>query len=225
MSRRQARGRQANGSQGSHPAADAAPAAEAGQAGASPDEVWLAATWPFVRGHLPSPPARVAELGCGPLGGHVPALLRAGYDATGIDPEAPEGVAYRRVAFEDYRPDGPVDAVIASVSLHHVDDPGTVLDHVCEVLGPRGTLVVLEWNSEHLDEPAARWCFRHRLLDRADHGGWLAGLRDEWAASALAWDTFFRGWLEQHGIHPAAVIRRELAARFVTVHKSNGPYY
>jgi hypothetical protein len=45
------------------------------------DRIWLAASWPFVRGQLPPPPARVIELGCGSLGGHVPALLRAGYDA------------------------------------------------------------------------------------------------------------------------------------------------
>ena len=52
----------------------------------STDGVWLAATWPFIRGRLPPPPARVIELGCGPLGGHVPALIRAGYDATGVAP-------------------------------------------------------------------------------------------------------------------------------------------
>ena len=37
--------------------------------GTSADGVWLAATWPFVRGQLPPPPGRVIELGCGPVGG------------------------------------------------------------------------------------------------------------------------------------------------------------
>src|SRR5215472_12107791 len=177
--------RHENGRHGSRRAAGCA----RGQEGATPDEIWLAATWPFVRGELPSPPARVAELGCGTSGGHVPALLRAGYDATGIDPEAPEGAEYRRSGFEDYRPGAPVDAVIASVSLHHVCDPGAVLDHVCEVLRPHGTMVVVEWNSEHLDEAAARWCFGHRLRDPEEPGAWLAGLRAEWAASSLPWGT------------------------------------
>jgi len=80
------------------------------------DRVWLAASWPFVRGQLP-PPARVIELGCASLGGHVPALLRTGYEATGADPEAPEGPAYVRATFEEYRPEVPADAVVASVSL------------------------------------------------------------------------------------------------------------
>jgi hypothetical protein len=41
----------------------------------TPDDRWLAAVWPFVRRQLPSAPARVLEVGCGPLGGFVPALL------------------------------------------------------------------------------------------------------------------------------------------------------
>jgi SAM-dependent methyltransferase len=192
---------------------------------ASPDEIWQAATWPFVRGQLPPPPAAVTELGCGPVGGHVPALLRAGYRATGVDPEAPEGPEYQAITFEEYRPGAPADAVIASVSLHHVADPGTVLDHVADVLSPGAPLIVVEWISEHFDEATARWCFSHRLRDPAEPGTWLAGLRAEWAASAKTWDAFYRGWLDDHGLHPAAAIRRAIEARFVTSYESSGPYY
>lgn len=180
--------------------------------GTSADGVWLAATWPFVRGQLPPRPARVIELGCGPLGGHVPALIRAGYDATGVDPEAPEGPAYVRATFEEYRPQGPADAVIASVSLHHVDDPGVALDHVVEVLRPDGVLVAVEWISEDFDESTARWCFRPQLRDQAEPGAWLGGIYAGWAASG-------------HGLHAAAAIRRALDARFAVTHLSTGPYY
>lgn len=190
--------------------------------GSSPGAIWLAGTWPFVRGQLPPPRARAIELGCGAAGGHIPALVRAGYDATGVDPEAPEGTAYRQIAFEDYWPDGPADAVVASVSLHHVDDPGVVLDHVAEVLRPDGVLVVVEWISEDFDEAAARWCFRH---EPAESDGWLAALHTEWTASGLSWDAFFRGWLGHHGLHPASVIHRELEARFAVTHLSTGPFY
>jgi len=88
----------------------------------TPDERWLATLWPSVRAPLPAPPARVLEIGCGPLGGFVPMLRDAGYAATGIDPEAPEGADFRRVGFEDYEPSGPADAIIACTSLHHVAD-------------------------------------------------------------------------------------------------------
>src|SRR5437764_3087741 len=72
-----------------------------------PDDRWLAAVWPFVRAQLPAAPAAVAEIGCGPLGGFVPVLRSAGYEAVGIDPEAPEGPWYRQAEFEDYET-GPV---------------------------------------------------------------------------------------------------------------------
>jgi hypothetical protein len=62
----------------------------------TPDERWLAAAWPFVRAQVPSAPARVLEIGCGPLGGFVPALLAGGYEAVGVDPEAPDGPATTR---------------------------------------------------------------------------------------------------------------------------------
>jgi hypothetical protein len=72
----------------------------------TPDEHWLAEVWPFVRACLPSPPATVLDIGCGLLGGFVPALLADGYDAAGVDPEAPEGSGYHRIKFERYRPRG-----------------------------------------------------------------------------------------------------------------------
>jgi SAM-dependent methyltransferase len=193
--------------------------------GTDADRVWLAATWPFVRGQLPPSPARVVELGCGPLGGHVPALIRAGYDATGIDPEAPEGPEYVRATFEEYCPEDPADAAVASLSLHHVDDLAVVLDHVAALLAARGVLVVVEWISEDFDEATARWCFRHQLRDEAEPGAWLAGLYAGWAASGLGWDAFFRAWLDEHGLHPAAAIRRVLDTRFAATHLSTGPYY
>jgi SAM-dependent methyltransferase len=191
----------------------------------SADEIWLAATWPFVREQLPPPPARIVELGGGEAGGQLTALLSVGYDATGVDPEAPEGPAYRRSAFEDYWPDTPADAVIASLSLHHVAEPAAVLDHVCHILAPGGTLVVIEWISECFDKATAEWCFGHEVRDRTQPGAWLAELRGEWGESALPWEVFCRRWLERHGLHSASTIRRALDARFVTTHDSSGPYY
>ena len=103
-------------------------------------------------------------------GGHVPALIRAGYDATGVDPEAPEGPAYVRATFEEYRPEGPADAVVASVSLHHVDDPGVALDHVVGVMRPDGVLV--RWESRHHRKPCRQDAFHvahHAVRDQGAH--------------------------------------------------------
>jgi SAM-dependent methyltransferase len=139
----------------------------------SSDERWIAAVWPFVRSQLPAAPARVVEIGCGPLGGFVPALRAAGYDATGVDPEAPEGPEYVRAEFERSGVTGPAGAVVACTSLHHVADLGEVLDLVAETLAPGGRLVVVEWARERFDEATARWCFA-RLP-----AGWEEHIRDE----------------------------------------------
>jgi Methyltransferase domain len=84
------------------------------------DERWLAANWPFVYASLPVAPARVLEIGCGQRGGFVPMMQAAGYQATGVDPEAPPGPSYRQVEFERYAAPGQLDAIVACTSLHHV---------------------------------------------------------------------------------------------------------
>ncbi|MGH3316712.1 MAG: class I SAM-dependent methyltransferase [Nocardioidaceae bacterium] len=123
------------------------------------DERWLSAMLPFVREHLPPPPARVLEIGCGPLGGFVPALELVGHDVVGVDPVAPEGDAFVRTEFEQYDVGCPLDAVVASTSLHHVRDLGEVLDRVGANLTAGGTVVVIEWAHERFDDATAAWCF------------------------------------------------------------------
>jgi SAM-dependent methyltransferase len=173
---------------------------------------WLDATWPRVRDRLPAPPARVLELGCGAVGGHVPRLRAAGYDAIGVDPAAPDGEDYRRVDFERYDADSAFDAVVASTSLHHVADPAAVLDRIAGILGRGGRVVVIEWHWEAFDEPTAEWAFRR--LGPGHDANWLRGHRDGWAASGLPWSAYLGGWADGHGIHPALELLRLLEERF-----------
>ena len=72
------------------------------------DELWLASMWPFVREQLPPSPARVVELGCGPLGGFVPRMSALEYDAIGVDPDAPAEPGYEQIEFEKYAVSEPV---------------------------------------------------------------------------------------------------------------------
>src|SRR5262245_23198413 len=162
------------------------------------DERWLAAAWPLVRGHFPGPPAYVLDLGCGSLGGFVPSLVAEGYDAVGVDPEAPEGPYYQRIAFEQAELDRPVDAVVASTSLHHVADPGAVLERLARDVNSGATMVLIEWAWERFDERTAAWCFA-RLGDGEE--GWLHRRRDEWLASGQDWPSFLRGWADEHPLH------------------------
>jgi SAM-dependent methyltransferase len=153
------------------------------------DRRWLAANWPFVRQHLPPPPCRVLDIGCGPLGGFVPALRADGYDAEGVDPDAPQGVHYHQVEFEEYAGGQPAGAIVASTSLHHVSDLDEVVDLIAQRLEPDGVLVVVEWARERFDEASARWCF-DRLAD--DEPGWLHRHRDNWLASGQPWAAYTR---------------------------------
>jgi SAM-dependent methyltransferase len=191
----------------------------------TPDDRWLGAVWPFVRGQLPPAPARVLEVGCGTLGGFVPALLDDGYQAVGVDPQAPEGPGYRRIEFERYEPPRPVQCVVASLSLHHVAGLDEALDRLKELLVPGGVLVVVEWAWERFDEPTARWCFS-RLAPPAPgaHPGWLHQHQERWAASGQPWDGYVRAWAGQEGLHRGDDIVRGLDARFDRQLHLEGPH-
>ncbi|HEV8650086.1 MAG TPA: methyltransferase domain-containing protein [Actinomycetes bacterium] len=191
----------------------------------TPDDRWLAAVWPFVRGQLPPAPARVLEVGCGSLGGFVPALLDGGYQAVGVDPEAPEGSDYQRVEVERYDPPWPVDCVVASTSLHHVAHLDDVLDRLQALLVPDGVLVVVEWAWERFDEATARWCFARLAPPPAVEPGWLHKHQERWAASGQPWDDYCRTWVEQEGLHPGEEILRGLDARFTRQLYTEGPYF
>jgi SAM-dependent methyltransferase len=192
----------------------------------TPNEQRLAAVWPFVRDRLPSAPASVLEIGCGPLGGFVPGLRRGGYDAVGVDPEAPEGPGYHRVEFERYEPPRLVACVVASTSLHHVADLDEVLGRVEASLAPGGVLLVLEWAWERFDEATARWCFdRLAAPSPPDEPGWLQGHRDQWAASGQPWEAYCRAWATQEGLHTGQEILGRLDARFAPRFLSDGPYF
>jgi SAM-dependent methyltransferase len=182
---------------------------------------WLSAVWPVVRGRLPDPPAVVVDLGCGPLGGFVPMLLGDGYDAIGIDPKAPGEAHYQRAEFERAELPWAVDALVASTSLHHVADPGEVIDRIAEVVRPGGVVVVMEWASERFDEETANWCFE-RL---GSEEGWLQELRDEWRESGLGWRDYLRGWLEREGLHSGAALVRLLDERLERLQLDYSPYF
>jgi SAM-dependent methyltransferase len=179
--------------------------------------------WPVVRSRLPAPPARIVEVGCGPLGGFVPMLRSSGYEALGVDPAAPDEEDYRRVEFEQVELAREVDAIVASTSLHHVADPAEVIDRIASILAGGGTLVVVEWNWEEFDEQTADWCFER--LGPDEEAGWLHHRRDEWLASGQPWSAYVREWAKEEQLHDAHTLIRLLDARFHREHLAHGPYF
>ena len=189
----------------------------------TPEDRWLASIWPAVRLYLPPAPAFIVEIGCGRLGGFVPRLRDNGYEAVGIDPVAPDGSGYRQIEFEHSDLARPLDGVIACTSLHHVTDPGQVLDKVAGALAPDGRVIVIEWDWEGFDEATARWCFGR--LGGSGGDSWLARRYDDWMASGRTWEDYFPAWAHQHGLHGARRILRDLDGRFQRISCTRGPYF
>jgi SAM-dependent methyltransferase len=188
-------------------------------------EPWLGPLRPFVHARLPPAPASVVEIGCGPLGGFVPELRESGYEAVGVDRNAPEGPDFRHMDFEQFEPSRPVDAIVASRSLQHVGDIDEILDRVTAALRPGGGIVVAEWAWERFDEPTARWCFARLDPSPAEEPGWLERRRDGWLASGETWPAYFQGWAVQHGLQRSDRILAGLDARFERTHCDYGPYF
>ena len=163
----------------------------------------------FLLEHLPPPPARVLEVGCGDEGGVTPALAEAGYDVLGIDEHAPEGGRFRGITLEQLEEPASFDAVVAERVFHHVHPLGEALDKVAR-LAPLFVLDEFAW--DRIDESTRDWYERqHRVLSSA--GSTPSGPPDlaEWRAR----------WV---GLHPSDAILRELDARFERRYYEDRPY-
>ncbi|HEU0248692.1 MAG TPA: class I SAM-dependent methyltransferase [Gaiellaceae bacterium] len=160
----------------------------------------------FVCPHLPEPPARVLEVGCG-QGELASALAERGFDVVAIDPEAPEGPIFHRVALEDFSDERGFDAVVASVSLHHIQDLAGALDKIASFLPPAGVLALEEFARERLAGATAVWYYeRRRALAQAGNA------ESEVPDDFTEWE---RQTKDGHAdIHPASAIRAELETRF-----------
>lgn len=165
-------------------------------------------------------------MGCGAVGGLVPAQRSQGYDAIGVDPDAPEAAGYHRIEFERYEATQRFDAVVASTSLHHVGNLDVVLDHVGASLAPGGTVVVIEWAWERFDEPTARWCFERLAPPTADdQPGWLHHHQQRWTDSSQPWDSYIEAWAKDEHLHRSDQILSAIYARFQRTTLVQGPYF
>ena len=164
----------------------------------------------FVLRYLPPAPARVLEIGCGPVGDLTFAIAAAGYDIVAVDPVAPEGPLFRRIPFEDFTEPGPFDAVVASLAMHHIPDLRRAADRIMDLLVPGGRFIVEEWDRERLlEEATARWYFYQR------HAAAATGLRPGDAPLPARFEEWHRSWIaDQGGLHGYTAMRDQLMAPF-----------
>jgi Methyltransferase domain len=162
----------------------------------------------FALSQLPSPPARVLEIGCGAEGGIVEPLVAAGYDAHGIDPEAPPRARFRAIALADLE-ESSYDAVVADRVFHHVHPLAEGLDKVARL----ALLVVLEefaW--DRIDAATQDWYeAQHRMLTAAGRAPKGPPDLDDWRRRF-------------DDLHPSGVLLRELRARFDERSYEERPY-
>jgi SAM-dependent methyltransferase len=160
----------------------------------------------FVRSQLPLPPASVLEVGCGE-GELAYELSAAGYDVIAIDPEAPQGPIFRPVKLEEFDGSAPFDAVVASLSLHHIEDVAAAVDKIADLLAPEGVLVLNEWDRDRFRGTTARWYFHQRQA--------LAALGREHAEIEPTFEEWWSEWYERRSdVHPYATMRPHLDRRF-----------
>jgi SAM-dependent methyltransferase len=183
-------------------------------------EKWQQGVEEFVLEQVGAPPARVLEVGCG--GGELArALALAGHSVTAIDPRAPEGPIFRRVRLEEFSEDGPYDFVVASLSLHHIEDLQRALVKIANLLGASGALVVVEFAWDRFDQATATWVLAHLPASSSSEGhswlqrrcrGWARASREEGEVHA---EAYFSRWASEEGFHSSQRILDELGRRFV----------
>jgi SAM-dependent methyltransferase len=139
----------------------------------------------FVLSQLPSPPARVLEVGCGD-GDLARALDEARYEVVAIDPKAPDAPIFRRVPIEEFEDPGSFDAVVASRSLHHVHDLGGALDKLLGLM--RGPLILNEFAWDRRDPMTPAWEEEHEGLH--GYGAMRAELDARFEERFFEWRTY-----------------------------------
>jgi SAM-dependent methyltransferase len=184
----------------------------------------------FVLERIGDSPARVLEVGCG-KGDLARVLYRAGHSVTAIDPRAPEGSIFRRVGIEEFSEPGPFDHIVAILSLHHLEDIGGALDKISGLLRAGGTLVVVEFAWDRMDEKTVEWALsrlpgasasgEHSWLERycrgrAHNGGAEGGHLHAEAHAAR--------WAGEEGLHSSGRMLKEIGRRFAQRSFTWGPY-
>lgn len=141
----------------------------------------------------------MVEIGCGDRGGLVRKLAARGYEPVGVDPRAPDGGRFRKLAFEEWDEPGPWDAAVCGRVLHHVEPLGPAIERLAG-LAPLVLVDEFAWN--HIDDATGEWYEgQHRMLRASGHAPPGPATVEEWRAA-------------HEGLHTYEQVRAELDARF-----------
>jgi SAM-dependent methyltransferase len=163
---------------------------------------------------------RVLDVGCGDAS--LVAALAGRYDVVGADPAATPAPNVRAVRFEELDI-APVDVIVASLSLHHLDELAASAAALRRLAHPGTQILVREFDRERMDhQPALRWWFHQRqardvlVADMSDHP-----LPD-------SFDEFVEQWrgMMHHHVRPWREVCELLGeAGFTMVDEQWGPHW
>jgi SAM-dependent methyltransferase len=164
----------------------------------------------FVLAGVRGPPRRVLEVGCG-RGDLAVALAAAGHDVVAIDPKAPTGTIFRRVPLQEFDDPARFDAVVASLSLHHIPQLDAAVEKIAGLLRPRGRLLLNEFAWERLDRRAARWVVEREATTHPGRSDRVDEVQAEWKR-------------EHDGLHAGASLLAALDGSFECLRLEWVPY-
>jgi SAM-dependent methyltransferase len=134
------------------------------------------------------------------------------------------------VRIEEFSDPGPFDYVVASLSLHHVEDLGRALDKIANLLRAGGALVVVEVAWDRFDEATAEWALeRLPAATSSEKPSWLQRRCWEWVRGGQGGTrapagAHFAGWAREEGFHTSRQMRGELGRRFIELLFAWVPY-
>jgi hypothetical protein len=111
--------------------------------------------------------------------------------------------------------------VVASLSLHHIENLREALDKIADVLRTGGSLVVVEYAWDRIDEATAEWALeRLPAASLSEKPSWLGRRCQEWARGGRGGDraraaSYFAEWAGEEGFHSFRRMRDELGNRLV----------
>ena len=195
-----------------------------------PIDIATAETAAFVAEWLGDSRRRVLEVGAGD--GHVAEVLgQRGHEVVAIDTES-ESVARARARGVDAREarwpeftSGPFDAVVFTRSLHHIDDLEGAIARACELVVPKGLVIVEDFAFESLDDSMVGWFRDHlRVIAAATD---LDAPSDSFVARVLAGGNAAAiHAVEPHrDLHSWTRMRDALTERLSPVDARSAPYF
>ena len=108
------------------------------------------------------------------------------------------------------------------MSLHHIDNLGGALENLAEVLRTGGSLLVVEFGWDRIDEATAQWALaRLPAASLSGKPSWLGRrCQEEWARGSPVGtrappESYFAEWAAEEGLHSSLLMRDELGRRFV----------